>query len=238
MFLNTGIEYLENVGLPNEEQTIDYMQTIGPRATFKSGKFDANASIYFQAGKSLDASVSASYFAGNVGFKINDNFKVAAGMEYLSGKDMNDVDTDIKSFAPLFGTNHKFNGWMDYFYVGNPHGNVGLTDIYATVAYSKNKFSAKVIPHIFSAAADIYNGAGVKMDNSLGTEIDITIGYKLSKSIKLNAGHSMMFATESMEVIKGVEGSILNYDTGNSWTWVMFTFKPKLFTHIIPSKEE
>ena len=232
LLLNTGIEYLENAGLPNEDQTIDYMQTIGPRATYKSGKLDANASVYFQSGKSLNADVGASYFAGNVGYKINDNFKAGLGMEYLSGKDMNDIDTNIKSFAPLFGTNHKFNGWMDYFYVGNHANNVGLTDIYATIAYNKNKFSAKVIPHIFSAAADIYDGAGVKMDNSLGTEIDLAVSYKLAKDINLSAGHSMMFATESMEVLKGGGDK----DASNSWTWIMFTFKPKLFTHTVADK--
>ena len=112
--LNTGIEYIENIGLQNEEQTIDYMQTIGPRITYKSGKLNANVSTYFQTGKSLDTSVSASYFAGNVGYKISNNINIGAGMEYLSGKDMNDLSIDVKSFAPLFGTNHKFNGWMDY----------------------------------------------------------------------------------------------------------------------------
>ena len=224
LLLNTGIEYLENIGLQNEEQTIDYMQTIGPRITYKSGKLNANVSTYFQTGKSLDTSVSASYFAGNVGYKIGNNFKIGAGMEYLSGKDMNDLSTDVKSFAPLFGTNHKFNGWMDYFYVGNHANSVGLTDINVTVAYNKDKFSAKISPHFFSAAADVFDSTD-KMDNNLGTEVDVTVGYKLSKNIVLSAGYSKMFATETMEVLKGGDK-----DADNSWSWIMFTFKPKLFS--------
>jgi hypothetical protein len=227
LFLNTGIEYIENEGLANEELTIDNMQTIGPRVTYKSGKFDANASAYFQTGKSLDNDVSASSFGGNLGYKINDNFKIGVGAEFLSGKDQDDISTDVKSFAPLFGTNHKFNGWMDYFYVGNHANSVGLTDINAVIAYKKNKFLAKIVPHFFSAAADVFDGSN-KMDNNLGTEIDLTIGYKLAKDINISAGYSKMFATDTIEILKGGDS-----DEDNSWSWIMFTFKPKLFSHTI-----
>ena len=227
LLLNTGIEYLENTGTIDEDKTIDFMQTVGPRVTYKAGKISADASIYFQTGKSLDKSVSSAYFGGNFGYKINDNFKAGIGGEYLSGKDMDDASSDLKSFAPLFGTNHKFNGWMDYFYVGNHANNVGLVDIYFNLAYSKDKFSAKIIPHIFSSAADIINGSGEKMDNYLGTEIDFALGYKLTKSINLNAGYSQMLATDSMEILKGGDSSV-----HNSWAWVMITFKPNLFNYI------
>ncbi len=138
--LNTGIEYLQNEGEENEDKTIEFMQTIGPRATYKDGKINANAAIYFQTGKSLDKTVSASYFTANFGYNITDNFSAGLGGEYLSGKDMNDTSSDINSFAPLFGTNHKFNGWMDYFYVGNHANSVGLTDAYLTFGFEKTSF--------------------------------------------------------------------------------------------------
>lgn len=229
LLLNTGIEYLENEDTADENQTVDYMQTIGPRVTYKSRNISADASIYFQTGNSLDRSVTANYFAGNIYYKVNDEFKVGAGGEFLSGKDMDDTSTDIKSFAPLFGTNHKFNGWMDYFYVGNHANSVGLTDIYFNVKYTKDKFFALLVPHFFSSAANVINGAGDKMDNYLGTEIDFVLGYKFSKSINFNAGYSQMLATESMEVLKGGNSSI-----NNSWAWVMITFKPNLFSYSPP----
>jgi len=166
------------------------------------------------------------YYSANLGYKISDAFSAGLGYEYLSGKDQNDTDAEIKSFAPLFGTNHKFNGWMDYFYVGNHAESVGLTDISATLSYKKDKFSAKLIPHIFSAAADIYDGSQ-KMDNNLGTEIDLVFGYKIASDIMLNAGYSKMFATDSMEALKGGDK-----DENNSWAWLMFTFKPKLFSSV------
>ena len=231
LLLNTGIEYVENEGAENEDNTIDYMQTIGPRVTFKDGAISADASIYFQTGKSLDNSVSASYFAGNFNYKITDNFKAGIGGEYLSGKDMDDASTDINSFAPLFGTNHKFNGWMDYFYVGNHANNVGLTDIYLNIGFTKDKFSVKLIPHYFASAAKVLDTNGNEMDNYLGTEIDFVMGYKISKSINLNAGYSQMLATNSMEVVKGGGDS----GEANSWAWVMITFKPNLFNYTPPA---
>jgi len=235
LLLNTGIEYEDEVedkqgaGL---NTSIDYMQTIGPRVTYKDGDLSADASIYFQTGKSVNTDVSASYFAGNVNYKVNDNFKVGAGGEYLSGKDMDDASAEVNSFAPLFGTNHKFNGWMDYFYVGNHAGSVGLTDIYANVGYNKDKFSAKIIPHFFMSAATVIDGAGNEMDNYLGTEIDIAFGYKIAKTINLNAGYSHMLATDSMEAIKGGDSGVTN-----NWAWIMFTFKPNLFSYKAPPVE-
>ncbi len=221
LVLNTGIEYL-NTSL---EQTLSSRQTIGSRLTYKKDKLDANAAVYMQSGKVATSKVNALYYTANLGYKLNGNFKLGLGLEYLSGKDQNDTSSDVKTFAPLFGTNHKFNGWMDYFYVG--YGNpTGLTDINATIAYKKNKFSAKLIPHFFSSTADIYNGS-TKMNAKLGTELDFTMGYKIAKDIKFNVGYSKMLATDTMQQIKGGDKN-----ENSSWAWVMFTFKPKLFSTI------
>ncbi len=219
LLLNNGVEY-DNSG----DQKVDYSQTLGTRLTYKEGNFTADLSTYYQGGKLRGNDVEASYFGGNLKYKVSNEISIGIGGEYLSGKDMGDSSTKVKSFTPLFGTNHKFNGWMDYFYVGNHVGSVGLVDINAVFAYGKDKFSAKLIPHFFSSAADIYDGA-TKMGNKLGTELDLILGYKVANNIMLNAGYSKMIATDSMEVLKGGDK-----DENNSWTWVMFTFKPKLFS--------
>lgn len=221
--LNTGLEYID----ADSKQKIAYRQTVGPRITYKKDKINANAAVYYQSGKvSETTKVNALYYTLNFGYKVSDNFKVALGYEYLSGKDQDDTDTDMKTFAPLFGTNHKFNGWMDYFYVG--YGNTtGLQDINATFAYKKDKFSAKLIPHLFAATNQVFNGAD-KMNNSLGTEIDFTLGYKIAKDITFSAGYSQMLATDTLEVLKGGDKS-----EHNSWAWMMFTVKPSLFTHTV-----
>ncbi len=228
-FNKLGLSFLilntENELSVNAEIVSYNMQTIGPRFTYKTGDLSTNAAFYIQTGESKDNTVSAYYYTLNANYKIS-NFKLGLGFEFLSGKDQNDTETDLKSFAPLFGTNHKFNGWMDYFYVGNHGNSVGLVDINFPMTYAKNKLSVKLIPHLFSAAADVYDDSNTKMSSNLGTEVDLNIGYKLSKDVKVNLGYSVMLATETMEVLKG--GS---KDEGNTWGWLMFTFKPSLFSY-------
>jgi hypothetical protein len=217
--LNNGVEYLNTIS----DEKLSYSQTIGGRATYKKGDVSFNIATYFQTGAILENAISANYFGGNIYYKFSDNFNFGIGVEYLSGKDMNDTSSKVKSFNPLYGTNHKFNGLMDYFYVGNHINSVGLLDLNATLGYSKDRFSAKLIPHIFSSAADIYS-AGEKVKNSLGTEVDLVLGYKIAKNVQLNGGYSKMFGTSSLEVLKGGNSS-----TNNSWAWLMVTFKPSLF---------
>ena len=220
LLLNNGVEFLN----ASQDHKINYSQTIGTRINTKKGKWSADISAYFQTGKISENTVNANYFGGNLNYKLTNNTTIGIGGEYLSGKDMNDTSSNIKSFNPLFGTNHKFNGWMDYFYVGNHINSVGLVDIYGKLAYKKGKFSAAAIPHLFSSAADIYSGT-TKMSSNLGAEIDITVGYKIASNINFNAGYSKLIGTSSLEILKGGDK-----DENNSWAWIMFTFKPKLFS--------
>ena len=39
------------------------------------------------------------------------------------------------------------------------------------------------------------------------------------------AGYSQMFATETMQVLKGG-----NYENMNNWAWIQLTFKPTFFS--------
>lgn len=219
LLLNNGMEYLE-MG----KQKIAYSQTMGPRLSYKKGNLGLDAASYIQTGKIGLNEVSATYYTFNANYKFNDNFAGVIGYEYLSGKDMNDAGSKVKSFNPLYGTNHKFNGWMDYFYVGNHANSVGLTDLYMTLNYQNGKFSANLTPHFFNSAGDIYSGS-TKQDRKLGTEIDFSMGYKVANNIKFDAGFSKMYGTDSMQILKGGDK-----DEANTWGWIMVTFNPKLFS--------
>jgi len=220
LLLNNGLTYMDE----NDEQKVDYNQTIGSRMTFQKNKWQTDASIYFQTGAIANTDLSAFNIAANVFYKINAEFKTGLGIEYLSGTDMNTTENKLKSFNPWFGTNHKFNGLMDYFYVGNHSNSVGLLDFKASLEYQKERFSAKLTPHIFSSAATVVDQTGKEMSNALGTELDLVLGYKWTKDISFNVGYSQMFATETMEVLKAG-----NKDNANNWAWLMITVKPSLF---------
>ncbi len=221
LMLNNGLAFDDN-----GEQKVDYNQTLGSRFTYGKNKFKADASLYFQTGKIADVDLSAYNAAANINYSISDNVKAGLGVEYLSGTDMNTTGNTLKSFNPWFGTNHKFNGWMDYFYVGNHGNSVGLIDINANFKYQKDKFSMAVIPHIFSSTATVIDGTNNEMSNSLGTEIDLSFAYKISNEINFQIGYSQMFASETMEILKGGDS-----DSSNNWGWAMFVFKPKLFSY-------
>lgn len=229
--LNNGMAYM-NETTTDTAQKIAYSQTIGPRVTYKGDAINFNAAFYYQGGKNkTNNSLSAIYFSANVGYAISKKFNIGLGAEYLSGTSSeNQVmagETD-KSFKPFYGTNHKFNGWMDYFYVGSYMNSNGLLDINLPLVYKVEKLTFKLIPHYFIAAAAVAerqnDGTWKDYSNGLGAEIDFTMAYALSKSMIISGGYSQMFATETMQVLKGG-----NYENTNNWAWVMLTFKPTFF---------
>ena len=92
------------------------------------------------------------------------------GLEIQSGNDYNGDAGENKAFTPFYGTNHKFNGFMDYFYVGNHANSVGLVDIYAKLSTKLGeKSSLTAFLHSFSAQGEIGNN----VDKKLGTEFDL-----------------------------------------------------------------
>ena len=228
LFLNNGMEYHK---YSDGDRKIAYSQTLGGRLTYKKNRLNADAATYFQTGDTPGGDdkvdLSAYYFTVNAKFKITDQFTAGAGIEVLSGNDQDSSSSDDNAFKPFYGTNHKFNGWMDYFYVGSHMTSVGLTDINIPLIYKKDKFSAVLIPHFFSAQGNVYDKINRKnADDYLGTEIDLALGYKAYKSVMFNVGYSHMFANDTMELLKGGDAN-----GTNNWAWVMVTFKPNFFKH-------
>ncbi|CAM3423291.1 alginate export family protein [Flavobacterium chungbukense] len=224
LLLNTGYEYAPNPN-PENKLLVDYTQTFGPYLTYKKGKIDTNFWAYGQTGKSTNLQVSAWNAAANFGYQLTESFKAGLGYEFLSGKDSNDGSTVIKSFNPIFGTNHGFNGYMDYFYVGNHLKNVGLQDAFIKLNYNVNKWQFALIPHLFLSAADVVTPLNEKLDSYLGTEIDATFGYNFKKDIIVTGGYSQMFGSKTLEFIKNGDANHTN-----NWAWLMISVNPKIFS--------
>lgn len=227
LFLNLG----NQGGDPNVNDGSTYFQqTVGGRLSYKKDALTANANIYGQFGDMPDngvTSVSALLYSLDVGYALTDKHTIFAGYEHISGNDAGSTDNENKAFNPYFGTNHKFNGLMDYFYVGNHAGSVGLNDIqFGYKGKFTDKFSAVLATHLFSSDGDIPN-----FDKSFGTEIDLTGKYKISSEVGLAFGYSQMFATETLENLRG--GS---KDETANWAWMMITFNPTFFTTKEPTE--
>ncbi len=195
-------------------------QTFGTHLVAKPAKgFSIAANLYGQTGEftedidlsAYNAMLEMTYKPGKTLFGL--------GFETLSGDENGGADGEIKSFFPIFGTNHKFNGYMDYFYVGNHANTIGLNDIYAkTVIKTGEKSSLLVSAHYFSGAESL----GDNVDDYLGTEVDLVFTQKLLPFATLKIGYSHMFASDSMEILKGVSDP----SSTQNWGWAMLVVKP------------
>lgn len=208
LVLNNGIAVMVD-----DEQESRYNQTLGGHGNVAVGAVNLTANAYLQTGKTA-ADVDLNAYNLLLEASVKQGFTL--GFERLSGTDYN--DNKAKSFNPLFGTNHKFNGFMDYFYVSNHLNSVGLDDFYLKYGYKKKKLALDAHLHYFAAAADISADA----KKGLGTEIDLQAAYKISDEANLSCGYSMLFGTDSMELLKGGDKSSTNY-----WGYVMLSVTPK-----------
>ena len=271
--LMTGRQVDHTVGL-NEYKSMNYIATLGTHTKFDFGKFKLNFNGYFQMGSdimdfttvdpdpllnSTTAVDRSAYLVGiDASYKVTKEFSVGFGYETQSGNSPSDTTDGYwatnRSFNPLFGTNHKFNGFMDYFYVGSGHGNVGLQDAFLKLKYKKAKWTFGLDAHMFMTGFgvevldnDTYLSESIKQASAtldpfdykyasnLGTEIDLSIATKLNKSVTVKAGYSMMLASDLMYNLKGdarynidaVSGEMNAIDVPmNTWGYVMLIFKP------------
>lgn len=206
LLLNNGVPTMED-----GEQKTKFSQTMGGHVKGNIKQVKVASNLYYQTGKHVSGStISAFNFLAEATLKA-----FTLGYEHLSGSDYN--ESDYKSFTPFYGTNHKFNGFMDYFYVGNHVGSVGLNDLYLKYKYTKDKLAFDAHLHYFAAAADLAADA----DKYLGTEIDLSLGWTVNPMAKISFGLSTMFAGDSMEILKGGDSSASQY-----WGYVMLSVNP------------
>lgn len=235
LFLNNGTQLTKTEGAKKIYRDC-YTQTFGLNSNVKIGKFSSNVFGYYQMG--FDAgivnasgnpkAINAFDVGLNLNYKIIDWLNVSLGGEYLSGTSQDpQKQSQSLSFNPFYGTNHRFNGYMDYFYVGNHVNSVGLIDGYLKLNFGKGNWNVFVNVHNFQAAADIKDVKKstptqfVAMSRQLGQELDLTFLYKISDGVSIQAGYSQMFGTESMVAIRGGNTSAIS-----NWAYLMFHFRP------------
>jgi len=151
----------------------NYSQTVGTKLNYKKDKLTIGANFYSQLGLQggafatdingdYEKEISAMLYGIDVSYKITDKLTAGVGYEYQSGQSQTDTSSSYlrvnHAFSPFYGTNHKFNGLMDQFYVGGQHGNVGLQDINVKLKYKAEKFWVAAAVHMFAATGDVWDG--------------------------------------------------------------------------------
>lgn len=212
-----------NLGLQNADTTVSNKQTFGFIGSKTVGKVKLAADVYYQTGKIGTNDVGALLAGINATFKTKAT-PITLGYEYISGKDDADASGKITNFNPDFGTNHAFNGLMDYFFVGPANGNVGVQDIYIKTKFKLGKGALLIHGHEFLTGSEQIAESGETISAAMGTEIDLVYAQKVGKDVSFNIGFSQMFGTESLTTLRA--GNLKS----NNWAWLMLTFKPTLFT--------
>lgn len=221
LFLNNGLQHIDHVDFSKNE--VRYSQTAGSHIKYKKNKFKLNSNIYYQFGNDLNKNQISAYLIGLEGvYSKTEKLEFTLGGELQSGNDEGGVKNKKNTaFSPLYGTNHKFNGYMDYFYVGNHMNSVGLLDLYFK---AKTKINDKSIVsfdlHQFNAPAELKGNDF----EALGTEIDILYSYEFDKDLNIKIGYSHLFAQDGMEWIKNSKNNQLNH-----FAYLIVAFKPNLF---------
>lgn len=216
--LNNGVQYAPD--------TVHFSQTLGAYFTPQLGSTSFVLEAYVQGGKDVAGQDLRSYMlAASWDFINHKPVSLGVGTDILSGDDVKTAQNE--TFTPLYGTNHKFYGFMDYFYVGNGHSKKGLIDIYLKSKIKTGQQSSlSVHAHQFFAQTTIpaTNDQAGDISSNLGAELDLVWVARLGPEIKFVGGYSQMFQTSSMHAIKdSVDPRGLQ-----NWAWAMFVFKPQL----------
>ncbi|MFN8241005.1 MAG: alginate export family protein [Bacteroidales bacterium] len=211
-----------------DTEKMNFRYTLGGRIEGTIGSVYATMSAYYQGGRnSSGKELQAYYLQPEIRFTYGTSLTVRAGMEYFSGGG-NKAGMNIdKSFVPLYGVAHRFNGSMDLItkFPGDVGGS-GLINPYLFLIKPLNpKFEVRSDFHTFHLQNNYYVN-DVAIDKYLGFENDWLLTYKPNPVTKIDIGFSYMVPTETLETIKAAGSSKYNL----SWFFISMTFKPVLFT--------
>lgn len=233
LFWNEGLQYIKEQPDGTFSEDINFVQTFGlTNLEYSAGHFLFRTFYHHQTGKDTTGHEVNAYNTGtnvNATFPVSEdhNLSITAGFEILSGQSQIENEETSHAFTPKYGTNHRFNGFMDYFYVGGRHLNsVGLQDYSLRIKYEFNEGAfVGINGHYFMADAGIADEETPEpdalMDDYLGTEVDLTAGMVLFGPLSLQAGYSQMFGSSSLEALHNGNHKKLNH-----WGYIALHYRP------------
>ena len=231
LFVNMGLE--DNMVYIGEEPKTCFQQLAGTFLSWNPKHLGLEASYYHQWGKSNGGIPLNAWMASAKAIATpSEHWSFRAGYDYLSGEEDFPIPGEgdiglvrheiVRGFNSLYGSNHKFYGAMDFFYVSTYVNGFtpGLQNLYAGVSWTPVKpLSADAAYHFFSTAVPVQDAK-----QALGHEVELQLTWTIIPSVTLSAGYSFMQGTETM--------SILKRSTHNNrlhWGWLMLNVTPTFF---------
>lgn len=208
-------------------RTTHYRFTNGGRVEYERGGWYLTLSGYYQHGHTVAGrQIDAFYFQPEVRLKPDNRTTFWLGAEMFSGEDFGKNDSVSRSFVPLYGSNHRFLGNLDYFTsYPSDFNNAGIVNPYLFVLHHfTEKLALRIDHHLFYSFSELVVNDQVS-PRYLGFENDISFLYSPNDYTKLNLGLSWMIAEEAMEhVKKGGNSNKIPY-----WSYLEISFTPELF---------
>jgi hypothetical protein len=217
-----------------DKKTPIYGKGVWSRYTVGSNLFGTAArkinfalSAFYQGGKYREGTALDEYLvSASALYSIGRKWSIGPGVDMTSGNDGSDPSKKFQRFDPLYGTPHKFWGFMDYFYVADGFGANGLIDYYLKARYkAKDNLLLSVDAHRFVLPNAVKATDGKVMEKALGTEVDLVLNYSMTKQINIELGYSKMFTTETMTSPK--VKPVKNPEDVNTWAYLMVSVKPE-----------
>lgn len=187
----------------------------------------ALATAYFQSGtNSTGSKMNGKMLALKIDYKFSTAISANIGTDYISG-DNNTTDKTQSNFKKLYGTDHSFNGAMEYWKTPLTQG---LLDYYAGVSGKIDKnLSLEGTFHLFNSEYSGKNKKNIAFGKDLGSEFDFIVNYKLNPWTMIQAGWCTYFTNNNTLIAKDMMNSATVKPAIRTpqWAYVMFTIKPK-----------
>ena len=231
LFVNMGLEFMD-VGEEDAYVTC-FQQLAGTFLSWKPKYFGMEASYYHQWGKAYGGIPLNAWMASAKALVTpSEQWQMRVGYDYLSGEEDFPIPGEghiglvrheiVRGFNSLYGSNHRFYGAMDFFYVSTYVNGFtpGLQNLYAGVTWTPAKsFSADAAYHYFATAAPVKDAK-----RSLGHEVEMELTWSIAPSVSLSAGYSFMQGTDTMAVLKRT-----SKNNRLQWGWLMLNVTPTFF---------
>lgn len=219
--VDEGIQDTVGVGTAYKKLKMNHALTYGGNLKYQTpdNTLSMLGTAYFQAGKNSKGKDMEGFLAAiKVDYTLNKLFSANLGADYLSGDDKS-TDGKQTNFKKLYGSDHTFNGVMDYW---DAPLDQGLLDYYGGVTTKFNKLlGLDAAYHLFQTDKALSSGG-----KDLGSELDLILNYKLNAQSTLQAGWCCYFKTDNTLVAKKIAaGTKVDFP---QWAYVMLTIKPTL----------
>jgi hypothetical protein len=201
-----------------------YRNTIGGYLwlTSEEKPFGFMVNGYYQFGRDKqDKKLNAYLLSAKAEQQLTSRWKVYAGADIFSGSKSDIAPNKNNTFNKLYGTNHAFNGSIEYWSTLPAQG---LIDLYGgLIAKINEKLDANLAFHQFFTSRDIDEDG----KRNIGSELDLTISYAVNKQFSLQGGWSCYFTAQGTDALKNQVGVATRFP---QWAYIQVSFKPVFFS--------